>query len=202
MYSCSVSRRSCIDGEISNGLIKENHIKFHQLPKSQKLPLNICEIAKERIRLVNEKYKNDGQLFGLDVGFKVFKLSKSNIKIWNPELSNVEQSLLSHEEPLIKGRSEYDVLYELLIKRGVDLAAPIENRKAAEKNIYSIGYGALFACLDESISREQVEVIAQSIIDWHKELAPASETRVFFRDSAFRDDISKTNMVAILNRTA
>lgn len=184
----------------ATGLSKKIILNSINYLRAKKLPLNICEIAKERIRLVNEKYKNDGQLFGLDVGFKVFKLSKSNIKIWNPELSNVEQSLLSHEEPLIKGRSEYDVLYELLIKRGVDLAAPIENRKAAEKNIYSIGYGALFACLDESISREQVEVIAQSIIDWHKELAPASETRVFFRDSAFRDDISKTNMVAILEQ--
>ena len=92
------------------------------------------------------------------------------------------------------------MLYELLIKRGVDLAVPIESREVAGKNIYSIGYGVLFACLDESIAREQVEDIAQAIIDWYAELAPSSETHVFFRDSAFRDDVSKTNMAAILEQ--
>ena len=92
------------------------------------------------------------------------------------------------------------MLYELLLKRGVDLAVPIEIHEVAGKNIYSIGYGVLFACLDESITREQVEDIAQAIIDWHGELAPSSETHVFFRDSAFRDDVSKTNMAAILEQ--
>ena len=104
---------------------------------------------------------------------------------WNPDRTDLEDTLLSHEEHLIKGRSEQDVLYELLLKRGVDLAVPIEIHEVAGKNIYSIGYGVLFACLDESITREQVEDIAQAIIDWHGELAPSSETHVFFRDSAF-----------------
>ena len=42
--------------------------------------------------------------------------------------------------------------------------------------------------------------IAQALINWYKELAPASETHIFFRDSAFNDDVSKTNMVAILEQ--
>ncbi|AEJ00219.1 DNA methylase N-4/N-6 domain protein [Nitrosomonas sp. Is79A3] len=168
--------------------------------RSKNLPLNICEIAKERIRLVRGKCNTEGHLNGIDSGFKVFKLNRSNIKAWNPRASDIESSLLAHHENLVGGRSELDILYELLIKRGVDLSAPIESRKAASKNIYSIGYGALFACLDESISREQVEDVAQAIIDWHKELAPVSETHVFFRDSAFRDDVSKTNMAAILEQ--
>lgn len=92
------------------------------------------------------------------------------------------------------------MLYELLLKRGVDLAVPIESREVVGKNIYSIGYGVLFACLDESISREQVENIAQAIIDWQAELAPSSETHVFFRDSAFENDKAKTNMAAILEQ--
>jgi len=58
----------------------------------------------------------------------------------------------------------------------------------------------LFACLDESINREQVEDVAQGIITWHSELAPSAETHVFFRDSAFSDDVSKTNMAAILEQ--
>jgi adenine-specific DNA-methyltransferase len=34
----------------------------------------------------------------------------------------------------------------------------------------------------------------------HKELAPASETTLVFRDSAFADDIAKTNLTAILQQ--
>ena len=58
----------------------------------------------------------------------------------------------------------------------------------------------LFACLDTAISREEVEDLAQGIIDWHKELEPAGDTQVVFRDSAFANDIAKTNMTAILEQ--
>ncbi len=133
-------------------------------------------------------------------GFRLFRLANSCIRIWNPNRSNLGKSLLSHQNHLIKGRSEQDVLYELLLKRGVDLAAPIESREVAGKNIYNIGYGVLFACLDKTITKEQVEEIGQGIVEWHRELAPSSDTHVFFRDSAFSDDVSKTNMVAILEQ--
>ena len=134
----------------------------------------------------------------LDSGFRVFRLINSNIQAWNPDRSDLEDSLLSHQEHLIEGRTEQDVLYELLLKRGVDLAAPIESREVNGKTVFSIGYGVLFACLDESITKDQVEVIGQGIVAWHRELAPSSDTHVFFRDSAFGDDVAKTNMAAIL----
>ena len=101
---------------------------------------------------------------------------------------------------MIEDRSEEDVLYELLLKRGVNLTVPIEKKNVSGKTVYSIGYGVLFACLNESISRDEVEALAQGIIDWHKELEPASDTQVVFCDSAFADDISKTNMTAILEQ--
>ncbi len=160
----------------------------------------IADISKERICRAAKKIQEENTGYKGDFGFKVFRLASSNIQVWNPDRSDLEETLLSHQEHLIEGRSEQDVLYELLLKRGVDLAVPIESREVAGKNIYSIGYGVLFACLDESITREQVEDIAQAIIDWHAELAPSSETHVFFRDSAFRDDVSKTNMAAILEQ--
>ena len=160
----------------------------------------ISELSMERVRRASQIIKESAEAKKSDYGFKVFKLASSNIHAWNPDRTDLEGTLLSHEEHLIEGRSEQDVLYELLLKRGVDLAVPIESREIDGKNIYSIGYGVLFACLDESITREQVEDIAQAIIDWHGELAPVSETHVFFRDSAFRDDVSKTNMAAILEQ--
>lgn len=161
---------------------------------------NIAEIGKERLRRAAKKIQDENPDYEGDLGFKVFKLAESNIRAWNPDRSDLEESLLSHEEHLIEGRTEQDVLYELLLKRGVDLAVPIESREVGRKNIYSIGYGVLFACLDESIAKEQIEDIAQGIIAWYGELAPSSDTHVFFRDSAFRDDVSKTNMAAILEQ--
>ena len=58
----------------------------------------------------------------------------------------------------------------------------------------------LIACLAEQITREQVETLAQGIIDWQKELAPAGDTTCVFRDSAFEDDVAKTNLAAILEQ--
>ena len=136
----------------------------------------------------------------IDLGFKVFKLASSNIRTWNPDQKDLEQSLLDSVEHLVEGRTEEDVLYELLLKRGVDLTVPIEQREITGKTVYSIGYGVMFACLDTKLNLDEVETVAQGIIDWHKELEPASDTQVVFRDSAFSDDISKTNMTAILEQ--
>lgn len=172
---------------------------------------NVSNIAKKRIYRVSrilqenlEKLNNKAKISlsiieGADLGFKVFKLSSSNINAWNPDRSDLEETLLVHQEHLIEGRSEQDILYELLLKRGIDLAVPVESRQAAGKAIYSIGHGALFACLDESITSDQVEEIAQAVVEWYRELAP-EDTHVFFRDSAFTDDVAKTNMAVILEQ--
>ena len=161
---------------------------------------NIAEIGKERIRRVAAKIKEENPEYEGALGFKVFKLDSSNIRAWNPDRGDLEQTLIDHMEHLVEGRSEEDVLYELLLKRGVGLTVPIEEKIIAGKTVYSIGYGVLFACLDTSISREEVEDLAMGIIDWHKELEPAGDTQVVFRDSAFTNDIAKTNMTAILEQ--
>lgn len=160
----------------------------------------ISELSKERIRRAAAKIKDENPNYEGDLGFKVFKLDSSNIRAWSPNRLDLEQTLLDHEEHLVPGRSEQDVLYELLLKRGVELAVPIEEKTIAGKAVYSIGYGALFACLNETISREEVEELSHGIIAWHKELAPASDTQIVFRDSAFTDDVPKTNMAAILEQ--
>ena len=161
----------------------------------------IAELGKERIRKASKRFREQSSGAEVDLGFKVFKLSFSNINAWNPDRTDLEKTLLTHEQHLADGRSEQDVLYELLLKRGIDLSAPIECRQRSGKNIYSIGYGALFVCLDESIAHEQVEELSEGIVAWYLELSPVSETHVFFRDSAFQDDVSKTNMAVILEQS-
>ena len=162
--------------------------------------INIADLGKERIRRVVSKIESESPNFDGDLGFRVFKLDSSNIRAWNPDVSDLEQTLLDHAEHLVEGRSEQDVLYELLLIRGVDLSVPIKKKKIAGKAVYSIGYGVLFACLNETIDKSEIESIGRGIIDWHKELEPASDTHVVFRDSAFANDIAKTNMTAILEQ--
>lgn len=195
---------NCIEGKQFRFILVQLPEALDESKKQHKKAINlgystISEVAIARLKKTAEDLTADSEQV-IDSGFKVFKLQTSNIMSWNPDRTDIEESLLSHEEHLLEGRTEQDVLYELLLKRGVDLAVPIESREVSGKNIYSIGYGVLFACLDESITKEQVEDIAQAIIAWYGELAPSSDTHVFFRDSAFRDDVSKTNMAAILEQ--
>jgi adenine-specific DNA-methyltransferase len=165
-----------------------------------KRPL-LSEITKERIRQAGKKTRALATNTGAgDFGFRVFKLDHSNIRAWNPNPVDLEASLFDHQYHLLEGRSEVDVLYELLLKLGLDLCVPIEQRTIAGREVHAVGSGVLMACLAEQITREQVEPLAQGIIDWHKELAPAGNTTCVFRDSAFENDVAKTNLAAILEQ--
>jgi hypothetical protein len=48
--------------------------------------------------------------------------------------------------------------------------------------------------------RFKAAVHALRFAKWHKAQAPAGETTVVFRDSAFSDDVAKTNLTAILHQ--
>ncbi|WP_262190939.1 site-specific DNA-methyltransferase [Pseudomonas aeruginosa] len=163
-------------------------------------PRNIAELTKERLRRAGAKIKAANPDWQGDTGFRVFKLDTSNIRAWNPKPDNLEATLFDHQEHLLEGRSEADVLYELLLKLGLDLCVPIEKRRIEGLDVHAVGGGVLLACLAEKITREQVESLAQGIIAWHKELAPAGDTTCVFRDSAFEGDVAKTNMAAILQQ--
>ena len=103
-------------------------------------------------------------------------------------------------EHIKSGRSEDDILYELLLKLGLDLCVPIETRTIAGKSIHSVGAGKLISCLDEKIDEGDIEDLAHGIAEWHEEVAPAGDTTIVFRDSAFADDVAKTNLTAILEQ--
>ena len=164
------------------------------------LPRNIAELTKERLRRAGKKVKDENPLFAGDVGFRVFKLDSSNIRTWDPDRGNLDQTLLDHLEHLNADRSEADIIYELLLKLGLDLCVAIERKSIAGKTVNNIGAGVLLCCLATQITREEVEPLAQGIVAWHKELAPAGDTTCVFRDDAFADDVAKTNLAAILNQ--
>ena len=161
---------------------------------------NICEIGKERIRRAGEKIKSDETLPAenrekLDIGFKVFKLDSSNIKEWDSETENLEQSLFDSIDNIKSDRTSLDILYEILLKYGLDLNVPI----VENKHFYSIGGGTLLINLDKEIDMEVID----SICEEYKTLLEVDEdfkATVVLRDSSFANDVDKTNAMKKLEQ--
>jgi len=164
------------------------------------VPQNIAEITKERLRRAAKKVREENPIFAGDLGFRVFKLASSNIQAWEPDRDDLPKTLQDSAEHLKTDRTETDILFELLLKLGLDLTVPIEDKKIAGKDVHSIGAGTLIVCLANKIDTKEVEPLALGIVAWHEQLAPAGETSVVFRDSAFADDVAKTNLTAILQQ--
>jgi adenine-specific DNA-methyltransferase len=163
-------------------------------------PRTIAELTKERLRRAAKKIKDENPMFAGDLGFRVFKLDSTNIREWDPKRDNLAASLEESVEHLKKDRLSDDILYELLLKRGLDLCVPVERKKIGTHEIHNIGAGTLFVCLSSSIPQTEVEALALGIAAWRKELKTAGESTVVFKDSAFADDVAKTNLAAILQQ--
>ena len=168
-------------------------------------PRTIAELTKERLRRAGKKIREENPLFAGDLGFRVFKLDSSNIQAWDPDRDKLAETLEASIEHLKTDRTEQDILFELLLKLGLDLCVPIERNeieggKKQAHEIHSIGGGSLLVCLSSSIPQADVEPLALGLVAWHQALKPAGETTVVFRDSAFADDVAKTNLTAILHQ--
>ncbi len=161
---------------------------------------NIAELTKERLRRVAGKIRDESPGYAGDLGFRVFKLDTSNVKVWDPNPDNLEDALLAGVQHIEPGRAEQDILYELLLKLGLDLCVPIETRTIEGNRVHSVGAGTLIACLVEAIAPEDAEPLATGIANWHDALASAGDTTVIFRDSAFADDVAKTNLAETLKQ--
>lgn len=158
---------------------------------------NICEIGKERIRRAGDKIVSENKdkegIENLDIGFKVFKLDSSNLKSWDSSMDNLEQNLLDMESNLKKDRTNEDLLYEILLKSGVELTAKIEEIKVGYNTLYNIGCGALLVCLDDKITQDVIDEIPK-----HK--SPFMDTKVIFKEAGFMSDAAKINAVQNLKQ--
>jgi adenine-specific DNA-methyltransferase len=184
---------------------------------------NIADIGKERIRRAGEKILKDKQteleqlknkvkgkilqddinqqinqleniIETLDIGFKVFKLDSSNIIAWDGDPEKLEQTLFNASSNIKENRTEDDILYEILLKYGIDLVQPIEQKVISGKTVFNIGGGALFICLADDITTN----IADGIGNWKEDIKPAT-CKVILKDTGFTD-VEKTNSMQILKR--
>lgn len=165
----------------------------------------ICEIGKERIRRAGAKILSEieaeNQQIKLgeaekplpDVGFKVFKLDSSNLKLWDGIPVGVGSGQLYFDKVrnVIDGvkddRPPLDVVYELMLKLGVPLTCEVVEKEIMKKTVYSVDGDLLLFCLERDITAEFVEAMA--------ELAPA---KIILAEMGFTDDTAMANAYYIL----
>jgi adenine-specific DNA-methyltransferase len=164
----------------------------------------ISDLSKERIRRVivdlrkelvdnNKQTKLDGNSDkNIDLGFRVFKLDKSNFKKWDNQTETLQTSLSDHVEQIKSNSNPEDVLYEILIKDGFELTTKINKTQIKLKDIYSVENNLLLICLDEKLD-----------LDLFKEMKKLNPHLVIVLDKGFKDnDQLKTNAVQTLGKNS
>jgi adenine-specific DNA-methyltransferase len=161
----------------------------------------IADISKERVRRVianiKKEQKENKTLFSegqspQDLGFKVFKLQKSNFKTWNAGVEKtpeaIQQQLFSHVDHISPEAEQEAILYELLLKSGFEITTAIEQLTIEGKKVFSIAEGELLICLEKQLTHEAIKAIAER-----------KPTRVICLDEGFQDnDQLKTNAVQMM----
>lgn len=133
----------------------------------------VTDICKERVRRVIKKLNDeedqaepslfDGNKPEQDRGFRVFKLATSNFKPWNTDRSTDAEELVHqlelHIDHIDEGRTQEDILYEILLKSGFPLTASVEKRQLAGKMVYGVE-GELLICLENELTLELIRAMA------------------------------------------
>ncbi|MBA7765212.1 site-specific DNA-methyltransferase [Enterobacter asburiae] len=163
-------------------------------------PLYLSELTKERLRRAGNKVKAINPDWNGDTGFRVFKLDTSNIRPWEATAETLSEQIDAYVSPILEGRSEEDLLTELMLKRGIDLSVNIETRQFDGLTVSCVDGGKLFTCFTRQIPASSVEALTKGIIDWHKSLKAGKDTVCYFLDDAFENNVAKTNLCAILEQ--
>ncbi len=145
----------------------------------------ITDIGRERLRKAGERIRQENPLItqNMDFGFRVLKIDTSNMEPVYYSPSEVDQkNLFAQSENIRPGRTSEDLLFQVLLDWGVDLALPIQRETLAGKEVFFVDETALAACFEGGIDEAFVKV-----------LALRKPLRVVFRDSGFADDAAKVN---------
>jgi adenine-specific DNA-methyltransferase len=160
----------------------------------------ISEITRERVRRAGSALATqdavppvplfeDNPKNAHDFGFKAFSLGESNFTEWDAALERnadaLKKQLELHVDHIRPGRTDDDILYELLLKSGFPLTTPVEKKVVAGKTVHIVADGTLIICLDRALTLEVIRGIA--------DLKPE---RVVCLDEGFAgNDQLKTNAV-------
>ena len=139
------------------------------LCESMRVPNNICEIGKERIRRAGKKIKADNAtkegIERLDIGFRVLKLDESNMAdvYYTPAETPIQQTLDFDKlvDNIREGRTAEDLLFQVLPECNLPLSSKIEIREIHGKKVFVVNDGYLMACFDKDINESVITAIAK-----------------------------------------
>ncbi|MDR2063821.1 MAG: site-specific DNA-methyltransferase [Candidatus Nomurabacteria bacterium] len=120
-----------------------------------------------------DKYRFDPN--ALDIGFRVYKLSESNLRKWRDQMDSSDDlrgGLLDQIAPLADNASDNDLLIELLLKNGI---RPTE--KIVGKGDYLVAPNGLIICLSRTLTHE---IFAQILAE--------KPTKVILLDIGFQNN--------------
>ena len=157
----------------------------------------ICEIGKERIRRAGEKIKAESPLTtqDIDIGFKVFKLDSSNLVKWDNTPTTDEEEVKKRIQQslfyLVDGRSDLDLVYEIMLKYGLPLTLPVEEREFDGVTAYIIDHPdyKVLICLQPNITLSAVEEMEKEDVGTY-----------IFADRCFADANILSNTEEILKK--
>ena len=154
-------------------------------------PTTISEIAKERLRRagamllggkISEEWKKD-------IGFRVLRVDTSNMLEVYYTPDSVEKGQIDLLVDNIKSdRTDEDLLIQVMLDWGVDLALHIGQHVIQGKAVYMVDGNALAACFDGNGGIDEAFV---------KELAKLQPLRVVFRYAGLKDSAVKINVEQI-----
>ena len=150
---------------------------------------NIAQFSRERIRRAGVQIKDKNVLTSstLDIGFRVLKVDSSNMKDVYYAPDTVQQrDLLEQIDNIKSDRTPQDLLFQVLLDWGVDLALPIVTETFAEKTVFFVDGNTLAACFDSDIDESLV-----------KQIASKKPLRAVFRDNGYGSDATKINVEQI-----
>ena len=175
-----------------------------------KKPHLLTELGKERIRraaqkirkeLKEKKVKEDSGLFKsqenqtnqdseIDLGFRVYRLSESNMQDVYYRPQDYKQEALDLFADNVKpDRTADDLLAQVMLDWGLPLSLKIEQVTIAGKQAFKVAGDSLYACFDKGIDEDFAKAIAQD-----------KPLRIVFRDNGFKNDTAKTNVKQLLKQ--
>jgi adenine-specific DNA-methyltransferase len=152
---------------------------------------NICEIGKERIRRAGKKIKEEHpEAKDLDIGFRVLKCDESNYKpvAFAPK-DYTQESLDMFLDNIKEERTGLDLLFDCMMRWGLELSLPYETQKVDGCTIYNVDEGSLVACFDGVVTSAVIDAIAET-----------HPLRVVFRDSSFTEAAQKMNLFELFKQ--
>ena len=154
----------------------------------------IADLARERLRRAGAQAKQEAGLLGadIDVGFRSLHIATTNMADTLATVDDLVQLALSDAVGSVKpDRTDEDLLFQVLLDWGLDLAEPITVEEVGGRRVLSVADDALIACFADEVTDDIVQAIARR-----------HPLRAVFLDAGFASDAARINAEQIFREVS